>query len=79
VNVGPLTTVVTGTQVGSLSVNGSVYVTQSMIFGVPTVVTASAGWSSVTPVSRMPTVTPRPSHVGWAEVKAAAPVSPIGM
>ena len=32
-NVGPLTTVPTGTQVGSLSVNGSVYVTQSTIFG----------------------------------------------
>ena len=27
----------------------------------------------------MPTVTPRPSHVGWAAANCAAPVSPIGM
>ncbi len=59
--------------------SGFVYVTQSTIFGAPLVVVANAGWSNVIPVSSTPTVTPRPSHVGWASRNVAAPVSAIGM
>ena len=75
----PLTCAVMFTQVGSLSSNGSVYVIQSVTFRSPVLVVSRLGWSSETPVSRIPIVTPRPSQVGCAEVNCAAPVSPIGM
>ena len=55
------------------------YVTQSVIFVSPVVVFCSAGCARSTPLSMMPMVVPRPSYVGFAAVKAAAPVSPTGM
>ena len=77
--LGPLTWVDIFSHVGSSSVNGSVAVTQSVIFRSPVVVVASAGWSRSMPESTMPMVVPRPSQVGWAAVNCAAPVSPMGM
>ena len=45
----------------------------------PVLVVTRLGWSSVTPESRIPIVTPRPSHVGFAVRNSAAPMSLIGM
>jgi hypothetical protein len=59
--------------VGSPSVAGSVYVTQSTILRSPVLVTLVTGLSRSTPVSRMPIVVPRPSHVGCALTNCAAP------
>ena len=77
VNDGPLTSVSIGRQEASSS--GSVAVTQSTILRSPVVVVCSAGWSRSTPESMMPMVTPRPSHCGFAALKASAPVSFVGM
>src|SRR6476469_7779736 len=65
--------------VGSPSVSGSVYVTQSTIFRWPVLVTLTTGLSRSTPVSRMPIVVLRPSQVGWALTNCAAHVSFVGM
>ena len=62
----PLTWVAMLIQVGSPSSVGSVPVTQSTILRSPVQVVVRLGWSSETPVSTMPIVTPRPSHVGCA-------------
>src|SRR5262249_39797575 len=64
--------------VGSPSVSGSVYVTQSTILRSPVLVTLTTGLSRWTPRSRMPIVVPRPSQVGWASTNCAAPVSFVG-
>src|SRR4029078_11478080 len=53
-------------QVGSPSVAGSVYVTHSTILRSPVLVVLTTGLSRSTPVSRIPIVTLRPSHVGCA-------------
>ena len=45
-------------------VAGSVYVTQSTILRSPVLVVLTTGLSRSTPVSRIPIVTLRPSHVG---------------
>ena len=78
-NEGPVTSVSISRQVKSLSNTGSVAVNQSTIFRSPVDVVCSAGLSRSTPESMMPIVTPRPSHVGWAFLKATAPVSLVGM
>src|SRR4051812_27994303 len=67
------------TQVGSLSVSGSVNVTQSMILRAPVLVVARLGWSSVMPESTMPTTTPRPSHAGCAATNCGDPTSRVGI
>ena len=76
---GPDTAVTIGRQVLSLSMIGSVAVTQSTIFRSPVVVFCSAGWPRSTPESRMPMVTPRPSAFGWSSTKSTAPVSKDGL
>jgi hypothetical protein len=58
---------------------GLVPVIQFSIFGSPVLVVVRLGWSNETPVSTMPIVTPRPSHVGCAFTNCAAFVSCVGM
>jgi hypothetical protein len=58
---------------------GLVPVTQSTIFFSPVLVVFSDGWDRSTPLSMMPTVTPRPSNCGFCSTNWAAPVSPVGM
>lgn len=74
-----VTGVIWARQVASLSVIGSVAVTQSTILRSPVVVFWSAGWPRSTPESRMPMVTPRPSACGFLATKSTAPVSKDGL
>ena len=62
----PLTWFSMFTQVGSPSSVGCVPVTQSTTFRSPVLVVVRLGWSSETPESTIPIVTPRPSQVGLA-------------
>ena len=74
-----LTSVVLRSQVGSLSVAGCVPAIHCTTFRAPVLVFVRLAWWRSTPVSTIPIVTLRPSHVGCAARNAAAWISPIGM
>mmetsp|Transcript_4329 Transcript_4329/g.8732 ORF Transcript_4329/g.8732 Transcript_4329/m.8732 type:complete len:213 (+) Transcript_4329:294-932(+) len=52
--------------------------TTSMIFRLPSEVTCSPAAPGSTPVSKIATLIPRPSHAAFLAMKAAAPVSCLG-
>ncbi len=53
--------------------------TTSIIFGRPSGVVCSPGAPGSTPVSKMATITPRPSYCGCSFRNCAAPVARLGM